>query len=386
MSVKKNGKIIAGTTTNPSLFDYKWADHLLDAVSWLRSDTYSWQDGDVYKAAYNHLVADWDAYWEGKDPDVPSNWQSETINGIEVSFITAADGHKICYYNQETAVQNLFASKGVAWYYILDKTNKRFKLPRSKDTDIKEVYNGTDGITILSNGLVIQRKPNRTGTTWSPNMNLVDAGRSVGAAAASYGAAYAGERTLYFGTDWNGTTFTSHSASNSTGASGTLYGAILISYATDAQITTFLGYDFRSNPAKKYLYFYVGNFTQTALENTAGITAETLNNKVDKGHQVVEFQAPTAGNNYTWYRKYADGWVEQGGRTTLNSGISSSNKQITFPVEMANNSYYANVSQDANAGAQLVMHGWQHTTYMTIGTNSVTSTGYVEWEVKGVAA
>lgn len=107
---------------------------------------------------------------------------------------------------------------------------------------------------------------------------------------------------------------------------------------------------------------------------------------VQKGHQVIAFQESTAANNYTWYRKYADGWVEQGGRTSLNSGISSSNKQITFPIEMANSNYYANVSQDANAGAQLVMHGWQHTTYMTIGTNSVTSTGYVEWEVKGMAA
>ena len=28
---------------------------------------------------------------------------------------------------------------------------------------------------------------------------------------------------------------------------------------------------------------------------------------VTKGHQVIEFQEPTAANNYTWYRKYADG-------------------------------------------------------------------------------
>lgn len=28
---------------------------------------------------------------------------------------------------------------------------------------------------------------------------------------------------------------------------------------------------------------------------------------------VVESQLPTAENNYTWYRKYKSGWVEQGG-------------------------------------------------------------------------
>jgi hypothetical protein len=54
---------------------------------------------------------------------------------------------------------------------------------------------------------------------------------------------------------------------------------------------------------------------------------------VTKGHQVIEFQEPTALNNYTWYRKYADGWVEQGGtlQTTTNS--------LTFPIEMADTNY-----------------------------------------------
>ena len=83
----------------------------------------------------------------------------------------------------------------------------------------------------------------------------------------------------------------------------------------------------------KYLYFYVGNFTQTALENTAGVTTEVLNGKVDKGHQVVEFQAPTSANGYTWYRKYADGWVEQGGRST---GLD---RTITLPITMSDANY-----------------------------------------------
>ena len=31
---------------------------------------------------------------------------------------------------------------------------------------------------------------------------------------------------------------------------------------------------------------------------------------------VIESQNPTAENNYTWYRKYKSGWIEQGGRVT----------------------------------------------------------------------
>ena len=40
---------------------------------------------------------------------------------------------------------------------------------------------------------------------------------------------------------------------------------------------------------------------------------------------VIEWQRPTEENGYTWYRKYASGWVEQGGVLSGNS--------ITFPVE-----------------------------------------------------
>ena len=47
---------------------------------------------------------------------------------------------------------------------------------------------------------------------------------------------------------------------------------------------------------------------------------------------VIETQLPTSENNYTWYRKYASGWVEQGGHTTAQT--------ITLPVLMQDESYY----------------------------------------------
>lgn len=64
---------------------------------------------------------------------------------------------------------------------------------------------------------------------------------------------------------------------------------------------------------------------------------ETLNLFVQKGHQVIEFQAPTSANNYTWYRKYADGWIEQGGLQT--SATGSSGVTVTLPVAMADANY-----------------------------------------------
>lgn len=54
-----------------------------------------------------------------------------------------------------------------------------------------------------------------------------------------------------------------------------------------------------------------------------GVIAEEVN--TIKGYDyVVDWQTPAASNNYTWYRKYKSGWVEQGG--TL------SGKTVTFPV------------------------------------------------------
>ena len=66
------------------------------------------------------------------------------------------------------------------------------------------------------------------------------------------------------------------------------------------------------------------------------------NRYVAKSHEVIEFQAPDASNNYTWYRKYADGWVEQGGRGTLVSGSYTAN----LSVMMADTNYFVFTGTD----------------------------------------
>jgi hypothetical protein len=47
---------------------------------------------------------------------------------------------------------------------------------------------------------------------------------------------------------------------------------------------------------------------------------------------VVDYQLPTAQNNYTWYRKYSSGWVEQGGVVTTNAIVS-------LPITMSDTNY-----------------------------------------------
>lgn len=101
-----------------------------------------------------------------------------------------------------------------------------------------------------------------------------------------------------------------------------------------------------------------------------------LANKVSTGHEVIAYQAPTAANNYTWYRKYADGWVEQG-------GSAAAPGTINLPVEMSDG-HYVVVITPLGTGA-----------FASINAQSKTTTGFLlnndrswsmDWYVCGVAA
>lgn len=132
MSTYLGTQLLSGVGTNTianahSLFDFKWSDHILNEMSWLRSDTYSWHNGDVYVAAYNHLENDLENYVSA---------ETDIIDGIEIWYVVSPDGHKIIdagYPDQEhrtLAAEQLYNKTGVSWYYIIDRVNKRFKLPR----------------------------------------------------------------------------------------------------------------------------------------------------------------------------------------------------------------------------------------------------------------
>ena len=63
---------------------------------------------------------------------------------------------------------------------------------------------------------------------------------------------------------------------------------------------------------------------------------------------VIEEGLPTADNNYTWYRKYAGGWVEQGryftNSTTIQYGSQGNLGSFYFPIPMQNSNFFATAS------------------------------------------
>jgi hypothetical protein len=97
---------------------------------------------------------------------------------------------------------------------------------------------------------------------------------------------------------------------------------------------------------------------------------------------VVDYQLPTADNSYTWYRKYASGWVEQGGF----SNTSAQSVNVSLIVEMADSHYTPIITQTyAPAGTDIRARYVQSCTTTMIYTSSASGVG-LYWQVSGMAA
>jgi hypothetical protein len=371
MSIRLGTNIIAGRAYQPSLLDMKWSDHIIYDPSWLRADDWSWHYSSYATPAYNHLVTEWDA---GN-----TVVETEIVAGISISYRRAADGHKIVPSDYASIVEQIYSATGVAWYYILDVTNTRFKLPRTRW--------GFTGLRGTVGNYVAPGLPNITGTTGIADNVVTNNGGGDGSStpklANSAGAFVTQNRTANTVID-----------TSITVVNGTWAGRLALDASRSSSI---YGNSNTVQPAgtQMYLYFYCGNSAQSALETTAGINTVLFEGKVDKGHEVIAFQEPTSANNWTWYRKYADGWVEQGGRQTGNNTYAAIS--IDLPITMANDQYYCNAS--------II---WSSNTWYTdsttpaslSGTSDVigsicdkTTTGFKIqgysahfWEVKGIAA
>lgn len=102
---------------------------------------------------------------------------------------------------------------------------------------------------------------------------------------------------------------------------------------------------------------------------------------------VIESQSPTAENNYTWYRKYKSGWVEQGGI------VQGGSTYITLLVTMSDTNYTiltGNNSYSNSGGTAIaVFYDKSATGFYLQGrwNGGANTTGMLLcWEVKGMMA
>ena len=142
------------------------------------------------------------------------------------------------------------------------------------------------------------------------------------------------------------------------------------------------------------------NFGLMTLDSNGKITSfstKTPFRAVDYNEAdfVVAYQKPTAENNYTWFRKYKSGWVEQGGEITATSVADGSgtagNNEITLPIKMANTHYW--YSANTGVGGS----GWDYTNGIVLASRTTQKITFkvvagtssnlpVLWQVKGFAA
>lgn len=120
-------------------------------------------------------------------------------------------------------------------------------------------------------------------------------------------------------------------------------------------------------------------------------TAVTADVATLKSHEVIEFQVPSVDNNYTGYRKYADGYIEIWGRGTTNGGNAT---QVTLPVTMAD-VYYNILIQGQTSTDGYANADWHVMPVSTVTSPKSTTSFYAQanitgynlffyWEVKGM--
>ncbi len=109
---------------------------------------------------------------------------------------------------------------------------------------------------------------------------------------------------------------------------------------------------------------------------------------------VIESQFPTAENNYTWFRKYKSGWVEQGGQATIQPQNANSilGTNVNLPKTMTNTKYLVNVCFITDGGNSMTLRNISNTrgtnqlTIETWTTITIANPYIVTWEIKGIAA
>jgi hypothetical protein len=95
-----------------------------------------------------------------------------------------------------------------------------------------------------------------------------------------------------------------------------------------------------------------------------------------KEHSVIEFQMPTSTNSYTWYRKYSDGWCEQG-------GICATTTSLIYPVTMADTNYTIFLQPRETVGKYAMNARTLTTTGATIDTDAPEWHNY-SWRIEGM--
>ena len=277
------------------LLAYIWSDHLINGIQWLRANTFSWQSGEAYSNAYNKLVEEYD------------NESSTTETSGVITYKLTPNGFKIADATQEQSILDLYNSTGSAKIYILDKENTRFKLPRWKHKTIKD----SETIPVKGNGMTL---------------GLTDGSANVGFTV------YNAQANSYL---FNANNYGKPIGSSST-ATASFTDTKSIGITSDSSKSGIVAKINNIETDDMYLYFYVGEYTQSVIEQTAGLNSELFNVKLDRS-DVKAYITETYQNGTSGYRIWSDGYCHQWGYA------QGSGTTVTLLKPMSNAYYHINL-------------------------------------------
>lgn len=371
----QGGGSTSGTASLPLFTPFSFPFKAQD-ISYVCSDYFSWLYRSVYVSAYDKLVnqvhpkgkfkvgettfyivfSDGDGYAtdvaldgnvsELKDWAVANGFthngettvsslevyktivpETEEIDGISITFYRTFNEMKITTPEYLDQVVDMYSSTGVALYFILDEENARFKLPRTKYefTGFRDIVGNyvPESLPNIKGSATVK---NGVGTTGDGNAGFGDV-----SGAFKLGKSFSAGRV-----------FTTSSVTRNINQVDFDAGESSSVYQDNAPV--------QQRATQSYLYFYLGQADEEELKVIASSYSDTINNKADRDlnnipsniDYVIDSQLPTAENNYTWYRVYKSGLVEQGGIITSETySTTPANFQttITFNKQFKDNNY-----------------------------------------------
>ena len=378
MSVRQGKNIISGRSTiGVNLLDYKWADHLLNDMSWLRADTFSWQSGDVYVAAYNHLAEEFKATskkyyaWRGTEVMLTFYTERETPLAGDIVYTTGItenewiehgvlvsdyDGSGYLYFSSgrleviRSESEDFVQASGFSSDTIGDTTIKYYRaadghkicLPDQEDK-VLELYNKT-GVAwyyILDTENKQFKLPRSKHNKYADTVAVVGNGKTLGLTdgVSTFGIAGSNNSLNSAGS------FIARSGNDTllnvgeqiAGWTGATANGKTIGVTTDSTKSGIIAQQEQDTDQYKYLYFYVGNFERDAVEQTAGLNAELFNQKMDNGTPLIrDIFSP-------------EEWENESMEQILSAGVGSGNLVFTKNWQEFDYLWFSSVSDGSNA-------------------------------------
>ena len=138
------------------------------------------------------------------------------------------------------------------------------------------------------------------------------------------------------------------------------------------------------------IYYYIGDVAQNTSLVDVGRLTEALANKIDKKHVDIyneeRYVVGAYSNGWNWWRKWSDGWVEQGGYISASTGTAQINNLL---IPMKNTTYNINITPVVStwSGGLSSVFGLTTTSFqLWTSDDSSFNSCPVIWEVKGYMA